>query len=103
MSAPTVTRITDFFDKSNARERRIGQLTGPTAYETGGVTLNPEQLALSRIDILHFEPATNGTVIIIAEYEVSTKKVKYYDMTGAEQGNGTDLSTYTCRFEAVGK
>ncbi len=101
--ALTVTRHTDFFDKSHARERRIGKLTGPASYTALGETLNPEQLALSRIDVMHIEPAYNGSVIILARYSVTAKTVQYFDMTGAEIAGGTDLSLYVARFEAIGK
>lgn len=98
-----VTRITDFFDKSHARERRIGQLTGPTSYATGGEDLTPESIALMRIDILLFDHASNGTDLRIAQYDYTNKKVKWFDLAGAEISAATNLSTYSCRFEAVGK
>jgi len=34
-------------------------------------------------------------------YEIAAQTLKFYDMTGAEQG-AVDLSTYSARFEAIG-
>ena len=82
--------------------RRVGQYTGPASYATGGDTLPPEQLGLGNLDALLFTVATNGTVVILLAYNYTTEMVKAFDMAGAEIANGTDLSAYTARFEAIG-
>ncbi len=91
-----------FHDSSNARIRKIGRAVGPAAYTTGGDPAAPSLFGLGKVDVVLFEPFTNGTVIILAGYEVAAETVKFYDMTGAEIANGTDLSTYAARFEAIG-
>ena len=99
----TITRtIGNYHDSSNARIRKIGQATGPASYTTGGDPCTPATLGLGRVEAVLFEPFDNGTVIILAVYQVTAQTVKFYDMTGAEIGNGTDLSAYNARFEAIG-
>lgn len=100
----TVTRtIGAYHDASNARIRKIGQFTGPASYTTGGDPLTPAELGLGAVEVLLIEPFTNGTVIIFSCYEVAAQTLKFYDLTGAEIANGTDLSTYNARFEAIGR
>lgn len=101
--AAIITRIGNFFDKTGATERRIGRYTGQTSYTTGGESLPPEQLAMSSIDFLVTDAMTNGTVVLIARYDHTNKKMKVFDMAGAEVANATDLSGYTARFEAIGR
>lgn len=104
MGTPSITRtIGDYHDRSNAFIRKVGQLTGSTSYATGGDTLAAQQFGMGKVDFLLCEPFDNGTVIILSVYQVSTGKLKFYDMTGAEIGNGTNLSAYNARFEAIGK
>jgi hypothetical protein len=98
----TITRLTKYFDSSHATLRRIGQYTGPASYPTGGDPFTAADLGLGHVQVILFEPFTNGTVIILACYEVAAETLKCYDMTGAEIGNGTNLSTYNARFEAIG-
>jgi hypothetical protein len=100
--AVTIDRtIGNYHDSSNARIRKIGKATGPNPYTVGGEPLTPAELGLGKVEVVLFEPFTNGTVIIIGEYEVAAQTLKFYDMTGAEQG-AADLSAYTARFEAIG-
>jgi len=98
----TITKLGNFQDKSASFIRRIGQYTGPASYATGGESLTAADLGMSRIDLLLFEPATNGTAVIPLCYDATNAKVKAFDMAGAEQGAGTNLSTYSARFEAIG-
>jgi hypothetical protein len=99
----TITRGTDFFDKTGDRSVRYGKYTGPASYLTGGDALAPEQLAMGRIDFLIFEDMSNGTDLRRALYDYAAKKVKWFDYAGAEIGNGTALNTYSGRFMAIGK
>ena len=41
-------------------------------------------------------------MIILAVYQVVAATMKFYDMAGAEVANGTNLSAYNARFEAIG-
>lgn len=100
----TLDRTTvQFQDASATRIRRIGRYTGPAAYTTGGDPLTPAELALGKVDLLIFEHPTDGTTIRLVEYEVAARTVKWYDLAGTEIANGTNLSTFSARFEAIGK
>ena len=100
----TITRtIGDYHDRSGSFTRKIGQATGPASYTTGGDPMVPGVLGMGKVDLILFEPFTNGSVIILAGYEVVAATVKFYDMAGVEIANGTNLSTYNARFEAIGK
>lgn len=98
-----VSKVGDFYDKSHATSRRHGLYTGPSSYTTGGESITPESLALGRIDNFHVEALSNGTDLRLARYDYTNEKVKVFDLAGAEIANGTDLSTYSGRFEAIGK
>lgn len=104
MGVMTVTRsIGDYHDRSGSFIRKIGRLTGSSSYATGGDTLSAGQLGMGKVDALLAEPFDNGTVIILSVYQVTTGVLKFYDMAGAQIANGTDLSAYNARFEAIGK
>lgn len=98
----TITKTGPFQDRTGNYNRRVGQYTGPASYATGGDSLPPEQLGLGTLDALLFEAASNGTAAILLRYDYTNEKVMAFDMAGAEIANGTDLSTYTARFEAIG-
>ena len=103
MGVMTVTRtIGNYHDRSGSFIRKIGQLTPSASYATGGETLAAGTLGMGKVNLLLVEPFDNGSVIIQSVYQVSTGKLKLYDMAGAEIGNGTDLSAYNARFEAIG-
>lgn len=98
-----ITRtIGAYHDASNARIRKIGQFTGPASYTTGGDPLTPAEIGMGRVEVILCEPFDNGTAIILAVYQVAAQTMKFYDDTFAEIGNGTDLSAYNARFEAIG-
>lgn len=90
-------------DASATRIRRIGIYTGPASYATGGDAFTPANIAMGKIDALLFETPTNGTVILLVRFDRTNQKVKWFDLAGAEVANATDLSTYSTRFEAIGK
>lgn len=100
-----------FRDKSATYERRVGQWTGPSSYPTGGEVLNyMNSFGLGRIVNLLLQPFSNGSVIILARFtpgaspnQATAGTLKFFDMAGAEIANGTDLSTYTAQFEAIGR
>ena len=92
-----------FFDKGATSERRVFQYTGPASYATGGDTLNPESIGLSRIDAMIGLTISNGSTYYWGWYDQTNKKIKFVSATATEVGNGTDLSGFTGRFEAIGK
>lgn len=100
---PTIDRTTvAYHDASNTRLRKIGTYTGPASYATGGDPCTPGDLGLGKVHVIFFEHASNGTVILLARYDATTEKVKWFDLAGAEVANATALSAYTARFEAIG-
>ena len=102
---PTITKTGDFHDRTGNFSRRVAQYTGPSSYVTGGDSFPPETLGLGQIQVLLFELAINaaGTVRGLV-YDTTNEKVLWYVLdTGAEVANGTDLSGFSARFEAVGK
>ena len=100
----TITRtIGNYHDASNGRVRKIGQFTGPASYTTGGDPLTGAAIGLGAVEVILCEPFDNGTVIILSVYQVVAATMKFYDMAGDEIANGTNLSAYNARFEAIGR
>ena len=90
-------------DGSNTKRRIQGVYTGLASYTTGGdVAMTPAAMKLGQLHQFDIEPLTNGTVIILARYDYTNQKVKWFDVAGTEVANATNLSTYSARFEAVG-
>jgi hypothetical protein len=79
-----------------------GIYTGPASYATGGDALLPAEVKLGQIHFFDIEPPSNGSVVVVALYDYTNFKVKWFDMAGAEIAAATALNTYTARFEAVG-
>ena len=99
----TLDRTTiPFSDASNARLRKTGVYTGPASYATGGDSLTAQEVGLGQIHVLQLEAPTNGSVVVVARYDYTNAKVKWFDMAGAEITATTNLSAYTARFEAIG-
>lgn len=96
------TTIPDRHDRSGAKIRKLGRLTGPASYATGGEVLAPGAFGLNRIEVLLLDHATDGTDLRIAQYDYTNGRVKWFDLAGAEIAALTDLSTYSVRFEAIG-
>lgn len=96
------TTIPDRHDRTGSKTRKLGRLTGPTSYATGGEVLAPNAFGLSRIEVLLTDHATNGTDLRLVQYDYTNGKVKWFDLAGAEIAAATNLSTYSCRFEAIG-
>jgi hypothetical protein len=90
-------------DKSGAKERRILAYTGPSSYATGGDTLPPQSVGLSKIEAIVGLVISDGTNVYWGYYNQTSQKILWYSATATEIANGTDLSTFTGRFEAIGK
>ena len=91
------------YDKSGAKERRIVAYTGPASYATGGDTLPPESVGLGRIEALLGLTISDGTTLYWGYYNQTTEMILWYSATGTEVPNATNLSTFTGRFEAIGR
>jgi len=95
---------TPFRDKTAEYMRRVFRWDGPTSYPTGGEVINLlNTFGLGRIMFINPEAAYNGTDIRIARYNFTTQKMQWFDLAGAEIANGTNLSAYTFRAEALGR
>lgn len=100
----TISRdAVSMFDKSGAKERRILAYTGPSSYATGGDSLPPESIALNVIEALLGLTISDGTTVYWGYYNPTTEMILWYSATTTEVPNATDLSTFTGRFEAVGR
>jgi hypothetical protein len=103
---PTIDRtIGNYHDSSNARIRKIGRYVGPAAYVTGGDPLVPADVGLGKIEAIFFEDALDAAANDNLEpaYDHTNQKVAWFsNASGNEVANGTDLSTYSARFEAIG-
>lgn len=80
-----------------------GKITGPASYVTGGDPVTLADLGLS--EVWYWAPMvlTNGTLVILAIYDVVNAKIKYFAMAGTQIANATDLSAYTTTFFVTGK
>lgn len=93
-------------DGSNTKRRVEGLYTGPSSYVTGGDPFVPGDVKLGQIDLLLTEPARTSahTSLYLLMYNKGADKVLWFvSNTGVEVANGTDLSAYSARFEAIGR
>ena len=102
---PTINRaVARDRDVAGIRRRYIGLYTGPASYTTGGESFTAQDVALGVMERISFDPPVNATPALrVVDYDYTNSKVRWYDYAGAEIANGTDLSAFSCRFEAVGK
>lgn len=96
--------LTQFRAEDVRSTKRVisGVYTGPASYATGGDPFLPADVKLGQIHFLDWELATNGSVVLLVNYDYANQKAKWFDLAGNEVANATDLHTYTVRFEAVG-
>lgn len=93
-----------FHDKSADRLRKTFKFTGPASYTTGGETISPaNDLGMSVVHAWLGNIVSNGTVVLICYYDAANGKLKYFDLTGAEIGAATNLSTYVGYAEVIGR
>lgn len=75
------------------------KITFDSSYPTGGEAITSAELFPNEYPTA-FEimpgMATNGTLVVPVMWDAVNKKLKVFDMSGAEQSNATDLSTYYC-------
>lgn len=99
---------TQYHDSSSTHIRKVGGYAGPASYVTGGDPIAPLDLGMSKIELILFSPATNGTLFVypvwVPNVATSGGAVKWLvGTTGVEVAGAVNLSAYTCRFEAIGK
>lgn len=100
----TINRNTfPIFDKAGATERRILSYTGPASYATGGDSLTPESISLSKIGAVVGMVISNGTTVYWGWWDATNKKILWFSATATEVPNATDLSGFTGTLEAIGR
>ena len=93
-------------DGSNTKRRIQGIYTGPASYAAAGDPFTAAEAKLGQIDHINFGIAINAanTATRLLIYDVTNAIVRWYvPDTGAEVAGTTDLSTFTARFEAIGR
>lgn len=92
-------------DASADRIRKFITVSGPASYVTGGESMTPASIGMSRIDL--FNPAcaraAAGTSIRLCAYDGVNQKIQWYGENFNEISNATDLSTYSAVVEVVGR
>jgi hypothetical protein len=93
------TTIPDRHDRTGSKARKYFRATGPASYVTGGEAVD---FGLSNVELVIPDPATNGTDLRLVAYDYTNKKLKWFDLAGAEIANGQSLAAYAVRLEAIG-
>jgi hypothetical protein len=97
------TTVGQYHDASNSRIRKIGRITGPSSYATGGEAVTMQQIGMGRVEIFNAEPMRNGsTAVRIVAYDYTNQKIMWFTEAFVEVAAAVDLSSFSGRFEAVG-
>ena len=106
----TITRTTIEGDDVFGRRRvYFGVYTGPASYLNGaddGDSFTAAEVNMGTIDLLVFEnpvDTANPAVMRAVTYNVSTARVLWFLEAFTQVTDTTDLSTFTCRFMAIGR
>lgn len=94
-----LTTIPDRHDRSGNKARKLVRVTGPVSYATGGEALD---YGLSLVEVVLADHATNGVDLRIVQWDYANKKLKWFDLAGAEIAAAQNLSTYSARLEVLG-
>lgn len=92
-------------DASNDRIRKFITVSGPASYATGGESMPPVSIGLSRIDLFNASVAMSaaGTTCRVLAYDVADQKIQWFGENFNEIANGVDLSTYSAVVEVIGR
>jgi len=91
------------FSVAGNKRRTIGTVTFDTSYPTGGEAVTANQVGMGKIEqFLIAFPVSSTPAIRAADYDYTNDKLRVYGENFAEIANATDLSTFSCKFEAVG-
>ena len=90
-------------DSPHVLTMRVMEVTGDSSYPTGGYSMTPANVGLSRI--LYVDLASAGGYLL--EYDYTNQKVKFYRETGAagtmsEVPNTTNVSAAVGRLLVIG-
>lgn len=110
MATINLTTISEPYDVYGKRRATFGLYTGPASYPNGasdGDPFTPAEVGLGVIDLLIFENPTdtsNPKDMRAVAYDYTTERVLWFTTSDGEQiTNATNLSTFTCRFQAIGR
>lgn len=93
------TTIPDRHDRTGSKAIKYVRVTGPALYVVGGEAL---ELGLSNPELVVADHATNGTDLRIVQWDYTNKKLKWFDLAGAELAANAVLSTYSARLAVIG-
>ena len=94
-----LTTIPDRHDRTGSKTIKYVRVTGPALYATGGEALD---LGLSNPEVVVSDQATNGTDLRLVQWDYVNKKLKWFDLAGAEIAANQVLSTYSVRLVVIG-
>lgn len=95
--------IGNYFDASKGRLRRIGRLVGPANYTAGGEPFAALLFGFGTLEWLSVVPLWDGTNLRLGVYDHTHATLLVIDpTTGNEVAGGTNLSTFSGHFEAIG-
>lgn len=92
------------FSVAGDKRRTIGQITFDSSYPTGGEALTPQQIGLGTIlwmDVENPVSATPTTRMSTFDH-TNGRFLVFTSSDGNEVANGTNLSAFSAKFEAVG-
>ena len=93
-------------DVAGIRRRIVGDFTGDASYlVASGTTVNPADIGLGYIEFFDLNLVSDGSHVYFVQAvhnAAGTVTLTFYSATGTQVGNG-DLSTFSGRFEALGK
>lgn len=98
-------------DVAGVRRRNLGNYVGPTSYvNPGGDVIQASEFGLSVIEkftiprvVSDSSGATIRLITVVYASDGSTVTVRWYTDLTTEVANAVNLSTYSTRFEAVGR
>lgn len=92
------------FSVAGDKRRTMGNVTFDSSYPTGGEALSPNQIGLADILWMDVENPVNGTPAArLCTYDHTNDRFLVFTSSdGNEVANGTNLSAFSARFEAVG-
>lgn len=92
------------FSVAGDKRRTLGTVTFDNSYPTGGEAITPQQVGLADILFMDVEnPVSSTPTTRMCTYDLTNEKFMVFTSSDGNQvANGTDLSAFSARFEAVG-
>lgn len=109
MASSDTVRITRRVATGGVR-KTYGTYTGPSSYVANGDPIAPNLVGLGRIEALQlhsWQPRLSGALpelVVVMKWDQATRKVLFYPGgdDNTEATAGTDFSTFSSPFEAMG-